>query len=340
MTHKRKNGEDALSSLITDYCKRHPEMLTQTLARMILKNHPELFGNLDQVRSRVRHRRGANGEGRGTYTELHREQKPIREWMQHFSLPEEREGVDPYIIPTGVKKTLLFGDVHLPYHEYEAVAVMLEYADKQNVDSVIINGDLLDFYKLSRFTKDPTRRSFTYELDMAAEFFEMLRGIFPTQEIYYKMGNHEDRYETYLKLKAPELFGDTHYSLEDRLNLASYKIRYIESSRLIKYGKLNIIHGHEFGGSFFNPVNPARGLFMRAKCNIIAGHNHQTSEHHENNLNGESMATWSIGCLCQLDPEYRPFAFTKWNWGFGILEKEQDGSFRVQNKRIIKGKVL
>ena len=337
----RKRGGDRLSSLVDDYCAKHPDMLTKTLARMIYKNHPELFKSIEVVRTRIRYRRGAVGDEKRKYAkEFKRQQKPIKEWMQFFTLPQEKEGVDPFVIPSSIKKTLLFGDVHLPYHDYEAVVTMLEYADKQNIDSIIINGDLIDFYKISRFIKDPTRANIRYEMDMAQEFFEMLRGAFPNASIFYKIGNHEERYEIFLKSKAPEIFGDDYYSLEDRLDLNSYKIKYIQGKQLIKYGKLNIIHGHEFGGSFFSPVNPARGLFMRAKCNIIAGHNHQTSEHHENNLNGENMATWSIGCLCQLNPEYRPFAFTKWNLGFAMLTKDKQGMFEVDNKRIVNGKVV
>jgi hypothetical protein len=101
---------------------------------------------------------------------------------------------------------------------------------------------------------------------------------------------------------------------------------------------LLVIHGHEFGESVFSPVNPARGLFLKAKCSVLAGHNHQTSQHHENNLKGDSMACFSTGALCQLTPEYRPFAFTKWNHGFAIVEIEESGIFEVHNYRVIDGK--
>ena len=119
------------------------------------------------------------------------------------------------------------------------------------------------------------------------------------------------------------------------LHLEEHGITYIPDNQQIKAGKLNIIHGHEFGGSFFNPVNAARGLFMRAKASVLAGHNHQTSEHQEGNINGDAIACWSTGCLCELAPEYRPFAFTKWNLGGAWVEVYEDGSFMVDNFRII-----
>ena len=37
----------------------------------------------------------------------------------------------------------------------------------------------------------------------------------------------------------------------------------------------------------------------------------------------------------ELAPEYRPFAFTKWNLGAAWVEVYEDGSFMVDNFRII-----
>jgi hypothetical protein len=107
----------------------------------------------------------------------------------------------------------------------------------------------------------------------------------------------------------------------------------------IKLGKLNVMHGHEFGESFFSPVNPARGLFLRAKASTIVGHYHQPSEHTESNINGDQTACYSTGCLCELNPDYRPFAYTKWMHGFAIVEVDAQGGFTVSNKKIVNGSI-
>lgn len=241
--------------------------------------------------------------------------------------------VKDFIFPEH-KRTLLISDLHIPYHETDAIEEAIKTAEKHDVDSVLINGDMLDLYKCSRFTKDPTRMNVIDELNMGVEFLKWIQGRLPKAKIYYKYGNHEERYELFLKSKAPELFGDAFWELRNRLGLDNLGVQEIKGKALVKYGALNIIHGHEFGESTFSPVNPARGFFMRAKANVIAGHNHQTSEHHENNLNGDEIGCWSIGCLCELKPEYRPFAYTKWNWGFAILERDKD-KFQVNNRRIL-----
>jgi len=147
--------------------------------------------------------------------------------------------------------------------------------------------------------------------------------------IFFKAGNHEERLAKYIMDKSPELASLPELTLAQFLKLDELGITYIDGRQKTNMGKLLVVHGHEFGESIFSPVNPARGLFLRAKCSVLAGHNHQTSEHHENNLKGDSMACFSVGSLCQLTPDYRPFAYTKWNHGFAVVEIDNDGSFVV-----------
>jgi hypothetical protein len=114
-------------------------------------------------------------------------------------------------------------------------------------------------------------------------------------------------------------------------------IQEIKSKQVVKAGKLSLLHGHEFGHSVFSPVNPARGLYMRAKESSIIGHHHQTSEHSEKSLNGKVVTTWSVGALCGMKPDYMPY--NKWNLGFAEIEFDKNRDFEVYNKRIINNKV-
>lgn len=70
--------------LVTDYCYKNPDMLTLTLAKLIYKNHPEIFSSVDNVRYMIMTRRRARGGvmGKSYDDSLIREQKPIQEWMK------------------------------------------------------------------------------------------------------------------------------------------------------------------------------------------------------------------------------------------------------------------
>jgi hypothetical protein len=97
-----------------------------------------------------------------------------------------------------------------------------------------------------------------------------------------------------------------------------------------------VLHGHEYRFPITNPVNPARGLFLRAKALAMCFHFHQTSQHSERNLAGKIMSTWSIGGLMDLHPDYRPL--NNWNHGFAIVPFNSSGEFEVESYRIIGGK--
>lgn len=309
------------------------------LAQIIYADKPLLFKDPSSILQLMRYIMGNNGKYSAKDKKYHFKSTE-KHGIKYLTIPESRaEQKQDYILKNS-KKLLVFSDVHIPYHSVEALETMFEFADKQDIDAILINGDLLDFYGISRWDKDPSKPKMREEIDMAKEFFTYLRDRYKCP-IYYKLGNHEDRWEKFLISKAPELLGIDEFRLERILNLEFHSINLIASKQLIKYGKLNIIHGHEMGESIFSPVNPARGLFLKAKCSTLAGHNHQTSAHHENNVSGDAMACWSLGCLCDLSPEYRPFAFTKWNHGFAIVNiLSENGDFSVNNYRILNGSVI
>lgn len=320
------------------------DFANRTLARKIVQENPEHYPNqsnkeIETVRATIRTVRGANGKQYRhlAMNEYIREEMKPSDYMKQFMQQGEKVAKDVWKLPSQYKKVLLIGDLHMPYHFLPAIEVAIDYGISQNVDCIYLNGDIIDFYKVSRWTKDPKRRNVQDELDIVYSFLDGLSGL--GLDIFYKMGNHEDRWDRYLLENAPELYPMNSLKLPKVLRLDEFDIEMIESRQRALFGSLNVIHGHEFGQSFFNPVNPARGLFLRAKTSTIAGHNHQTSSHHENNLNGKQTACFSMGCLCDLEPEYQPYAFTKWNHGFAIVEVDEN-DFAVANKRIVNGRVV
>jgi hypothetical protein len=115
------------------------------------------------------------------------------------------------------------------------------------------------------------------------------------------------------------------------------EIKLTPDRKIVKFGKLNCVHGHEFGNSIFESVNPARGLFLKGGECAISGHWHRTSHHSARTMVDNIVACWTVGCLCELHPEYRPM--NNWNNGFAIIEQLGEGEFLVDNKRVINGKV-
>lgn len=314
------------------------DMPTLKLARVLFAENNLLFANVEDARKFLRAIEGKNGKGSGSkfiitapeeLQQTHRPRNP-------YKLPESSEtSYEPYIVPG--KRILVLSDVHIPYHSIEALTAALDFAKNEPIDTIVLNGDTLDFHGLSRFMKDPKARSVAHELAAFKEFMTALRALFPKAFIIYKMGNHCERYVHFLIQKAHEIIGVEEFDFRNIIKARAEGIEVVGDKRILKLGALNLVHGHEFGGSIFSPVNIARGLFLRGKVSAMQGHNHQTSEHTESNMNGEITTTYSVGCLCELHPAYLPI--NKWNHGFAIVEVDGQG-FHVRNYRIHKGEVL
>jgi len=312
------------------------EMPTAKLARIMYNENKFVFDDREDARSRLRYIEGKMGKGHSKkvkHTEFFIEEERS---SNPYKLPSSDETVyEPFVLK-GHKRLAILSDIHIPYHSMAAITAALDFCKKEKPDALLINGDLLDCFQLSRFIKDPRKRHFAEELKMFKEVIEIFSKTLKCK-IYFKYGNHEERYEHFLFTKAKELIGVEEFELENIIKARANGIEIIKDKRIIHAAGLNIIHGHEFSTAFFSPVNVARGLFLRGKTSALQGHSHQTSSHTESDMNGKITTTWSAGCLCELHPEYAPI--NRWNWGFAIVDIDGK-NFNVRNKTIYKGEVF
>jgi predicted phosphodiesterase len=337
--------DKAKRETVLEYLEKYPKHPSRTIARMLHTAYPEIWLKEYSARSMVQRFRGEFKEDRlikpennMDFEKFKRTKEEKKEAIAKKHLPDtDYEKLEDFIIPKGNNNILFLSDIHLPYHDPKALQLAIDYGKENKVNAVYLNGDTLDMYQASRFIKDRRLRDLQGELEMCRNFLEYLQNELKCP-IYYKMGNHEDRWENYLKINAPEMFGIPDFRLENLLRFGQFGVTEIKSKQLTYAGKLALLHGHEFGHSVFSPVNAARGLYMRAKASAVIGHHHQTSEHSEKDLSGEVVTTWSVGCLCGLQPEYYPF--NKWNHGFAHIRVHKDGTYNMDNLRIINGKIV
>jgi len=133
------------------------DMPTLKLARIIYKDNPLLFSGVESVRLTLR-----NIEGKSNNRTKVRKVVPDRP-RNPYNLPESDEAVyEPYVLDA--KRLLVLSDIHIPYHSIDALTCAFDYAKKEKPDAILLNGDTLDFFGLSRFAKDPKARSFAHEL--------------------------------------------------------------------------------------------------------------------------------------------------------------------------------
>ena len=295
------------------------------MAEALHNKYPLLFETKERARKSIL-AVTTQGTNRG-YSLTHPVKLASADWGK-----SQAEPFEPFILDH-VGRVGVLSDIHLPYQDDTALMEALDGIQREGCDVLYMHGDVMDCYQVSRHSKDPRRSTFMTERDIARSFLEYVSDRF--ERVIWKLGNHEDRWDRFLLDKAPQLFGSPYFGFNKVLGFEDYGVELVEASQIAKFGKLNVLHGHEFGHSVFSPVNPARGLFMRAKTSALCGHHHQSSEHHENNLNDTPMKCVTTGCLCSRSPEYSPLAFTKWNHGYAIVEIDSDGWFDIDNRRIL-----
>ena len=239
-------------------------------------------------------------------------------------------------MPLSIKKGLVLNDIHSRFYDRKAVEIAINNGIKHNCDIAIINGDLLDFYQFSRFDKNPDiMRHFYSEREWVQDFLLLLQKTFG--KVIYKKGNHDIRRELYLQRKAvdmPEIQGLE--NVDDYVFFDGSTVDVVEDYNIIQFGKLNLMHGHEYQGG--GGIHVAYNRLNKSFDNVLSAHSHITQSSMKKSINGKFYGSWTVGCLCSLSPRYVPQ--NNWNHGFALVEKAESGEFEVINRMIVNGKIF
>jgi predicted phosphodiesterase len=322
------------ADIIRDYVRKWPDHPNLTIAKALYKKHPTFWTSVESVRTYVRRIRGAHGKASLRDESLHRPKgyagQPPLELPKSVAEPWE-----PFVLET--RKNLVLSDIHIPYHDDDALRLAIEDGRKFSPDCIVINGDCGDYFAVSHWEKDPRKRNLRVEIEQTRQFFAYLRKTFKKARIIWKHGNHEEWWLMYLWRKAPELLDVPHFDYPAIYELDMHGVELVQDKRMILAGKLPILHGHEFPKGMTNPVNQARGMFLRGVECSLTGHGHRTSLHSEPTMLGHVITCWSTGCLCDMHPRFS--VINKWDQSFARVENDKAGAFEVTLRRIINGKV-
>jgi hypothetical protein len=181
------------SEIVKNYFKEWGHLANRTLARKICEEHPATFTNVEDARRIIRHYKGEDGKSKRrscTDKTFYTEEAKFK-----LTLEDIEEGIDeqepPFIFPKNLRNMLILSDLHIPYHNATAVKESLKYGKENQCDSILLNGDIIDFAPCSEYTKDAyTKMRMSQDIEETRMFLQIVRNEFPDAPIYYKMGNH------------------------------------------------------------------------------------------------------------------------------------------------------
>ncbi|NBW85285.1 MAG: metallophosphatase family protein, partial [Planctomycetia bacterium] len=192
---------DIMSERAIQLIRKFPEWPARTLARRLVEESAGAL-TMEQARSRIRHQLGTNGDKRYRIASCKR---PPRQPGETVSMPKSAaEAWGPYTFEV-VGLVGVISDVHVPYHSEKALAAAVAYLKDKRIAGLVLNGDICDFYAISRFIKNPAKRNFRRELEQVRQFMAWIRQEFPSIPMVMKAGNHEERWRAWLWQHAPEV---------------------------------------------------------------------------------------------------------------------------------------
>ena len=193
-------------------------------------------------------------------------------------------------------KLLIASDIHFPFQDDKAVEAFKRYAKKINPEVIVLAGDIIDCYKLSRFTKGEGRNPYE-EIQECRKFLGELRRTVPQTDIYYIIGNHETRLENYVLSKAPELAS----LIEDIFSIIKVEDFNIKGcSELLINDNFVVTHGKLLGNKAgLSAIKEIEKHYMSG----ASGHCHKLA-HFLTRKAGRKFEWYETGCLCDLNPEY------------------------------------
>lgn len=225
---------------------------------------------------------------------------------------------------------VIASDIHIPFQDNAAVRSFIEYCKRKQPEVVVLNGDVLDMFMLSRFTKGEGRNPLE-EMTMCQGFLDSLRKAVPDADIYYVIGNHENRLEKYVLNKAPELAS----LIEDVFTIiktSDYRVR--GCARVTFNDNFVCKHGTLLGNkSGLSAIKEMENAYMSG----ATGHTHRLCKYIARK-SGRKFVWLETGCLCSLNPEY--MINPNWQAGFAQLEFKNGKLYNSKVIEIEKGKIL
>ena len=231
-----------------------------------------------------------------------------------------------------MKSMLVIPDLHMDATEelHPAYKLVRKFAKSFKPDGVVFLGDVLDLAYIASFNKDNvkilSRGSFTKDYYLWNRELDYWQGI--TKQIWIREGNHEERIARLLQ-KNMTLAGSV--EIEER---CQYEKRGIIYSRVLdrptKIGHLNLIHGW-----YTNLYHPKKTL-LKMGANIAYGHTHDVQNFSNKVMADEhEICAWSLGCLCDIHPEWVKGRPMDWMHAFGELYvNTKTGMFNLYPVRI------
>ena len=238
-----------------------------------------------------------------------------------------------------MEKGICISDLHYPQHSKPCLKIVLEFLEDFQPSTFVMNGDMLDLSCISHWNNGKPKRVENKRLLKDYQGFQEdvlnpIEDILPDDcKKIFIYGNHENRVKRYTETYST-LTGIV--ELENNLSLDNYEIIDYNKHYNITPNFL-IIHG------LYTTEFHTKKTLSVYNCNVSYGHIHKQQSYTRTSVIDKTpLKATSMGCLCNLNPDYRNNQPSGWTHGFMYWYKEGNNIYDyypmiVKKKCIING---
>lgn len=246
-----------------------------------------------------------------------------------FEAPLKHRIVPIRNLPDGYRVAIL-NDLQIPFQDDRTLGTVEAFLGDFGPDLEIYNGDIFDFYSLSSFDKNPTRRfKLQAELDAARAWLLNRAERNPDARKILIEGNHEDRLRRFLWKYGDELGGLRALELDELLGLAEVGVERVNYRSIVDLLGFRVEHGYKTSGSTAYPTNVSRWMAIATGSSGLCGHTHRFSQYAWTDSRG-SHSYVENGCLCLTELEYAPFPNWQQAFTYGVVQQKKLHTFPTQ----------
>ena len=227
-----------------------------------------------------------------------------------------------------MKRIVQMNDLHIPFHDKKTLNAVFDFLEDFKPHQIVLCGDVLDFYELSRFDKNPNRKdTIQDELNQCRDIVNNLRKL--CDELHFIKGNHEDRLRRFL-WQNPSLASLKVLELPSLLGLRENEYHDFEYI----YNDFRFTHGSMVRAE---SGQTAKAELMKYGSSMAHGHTHRLGMYMKTDARG-TIAAYEMGCLCDTNPEYIN-GIPNWQQGIGVYFFD-DNHFHCEQIPILKHKFI
>lgn len=245
------------------------------------------------------------------------EEPSFRDTLSGFSMPQRpvseaepcRIHIDHAPEPANASRPTIVGyfvdvpDNHYPYESKGAVAVAqavahywLSKATTSQWTALVLGGDFIDCYPVSRFFKDPARSGrIQYEIDAANQGLDAYDAI-GAQYKFYQEGNHERRLPMYISEKCPAFVGLKGTTVPEMLRLPERGWQWVSYNADMWLGHLMLTHDVGRCGKY-----AVHQSIADIQQHTVIHHVHRMTTVYEPDAFGNVRFGGTFGCLLDMN---------------------------------------